>query len=146
MQYVSYVDSSDVISGHGTHVCGTIVGNNINDPDDVNRGHAPDAKLAMFDIGDSSGLSLPSPFTPLFDIAANAGAKLHSNSWGAGSNIYDSDVIAMDEYHFVHDQFLALFAAGNSGSYGDYSIQVFFSNLYIPIKQAYAFFIISGLD
>lgn len=47
------------------------------------NGMAPDAKLAFFDLGmtDRSFLKVPA-LKDIFQSAYDAGARVHSNSWG----------------------------------------------------------------
>lgn len=118
------MDGSDYSGGHGTHVCGTIAGVSLSGTNEAYNGHASGAKIAFFDMGKGSGGSLyyPQPISNFFDPAYDAGARVHSNSWGGALNIYDSDTIVMDAYHVVNDDFLAIFAAGNDGTDGYYSI------------------------
>jgi hypothetical protein len=40
---------------------------------------------------------------------------IHSNSWGSSSPRYDDLAAQVDEYHWEHREFLAVFAAGNDG-------------------------------
>ncbi len=81
IQYVAYIDGVDTVSGHGTHVCGTIAGD-ISDVVTDFRGHAPGAKIAFFDMAsDENGIYYPSLYDKVFPIAYQAGARLHSNSW-----------------------------------------------------------------
>eukprot|EP00761_Pharyngomonas_kirbyi_P005282 gb/GECH01005287.1/.p1 GENE.gb/GECH01005287.1/~~gb/GECH01005287.1/.p1 ORF type:complete len:967 (+),score=205.39 gb/GECH01005287.1/:1-2901(+) len=88
-------DKKDGINGHGTHVCGSIAGSIItdhsnNNTDDVQElkkfnGVAPDSKLYFADIesGDVSGLAVPEDLQEqYFKPAYDAGARIHSNSWG----------------------------------------------------------------
>lgn len=117
VQYINYADSSDVILGHGTHVCGTIAGSTTTT---VNyNGHGVGAKIAFFDMsinGDS--IFYPPPLSKnVFSPAYTAGARLHSNSWGSNSNIYDDSCTDIDSYHVTKSDFLAIFAAGNSVLY-----------------------------
>jgi hypothetical protein len=65
IQYVPFADGVDEQGGHGTHVCGSILGNrdqksNLSpdasealnsDPSGAMDGMAKDAKIAFFDIG-----------------------------------------------------------------------------------------------
>merc|ERR1719223_1876013 len=90
VQYVSFADSSDYTNGHGTHVVGTILANRSTDGtkagEDIGNvgGMAPNAKVAFFDAGKESGSSIHIPHpTLLFRAYSEAGAKLHSASWGA---------------------------------------------------------------
>ena len=87
-------------------------------------GHAPASKIAFFDMSDDgNSIIYPSPLGPnVFGPAREAGAHLHTNSWGGPFNFYDSDTISADEYQVVNDDFLVLFAAGNDGSDGYFSV------------------------
>lgn len=56
MQYLPYADDSDMSSGHGTHVAGTIAGfRQSKNPGENGRGDgiAKGAKLAFFDVATS---------------------------------------------------------------------------------------------
>merc|ERR1712070_1301653 len=76
---------------------------------------APNAKVAMFDIGNSSGgLSVPG-VSALFRAYSEAGAKFHSASWGSSTNSYTSRSRDFDKFAYDNDDFLISVAAGNSG-------------------------------
>ena len=120
VQYVSHVDSTDYTNGHGTHVVGTILANRSTDGtkagEDIGNigGMAPNAKVAMFDIGTSSGgLSVPG-VSSLFRAYSEAGAKFHSASWGSNSNSYTSRNRDFDKFAYDNDDFLISVATGNS--------------------------------
>eukprot|EP00604_Paraphysomonas_vestita_P002812 CAMPEP_0174818882 /NCGR_PEP_ID=MMETSP1107-20130205/1813_1 /TAXON_ID=36770 /ORGANISM="Paraphysomonas vestita, Strain GFlagA" /LENGTH=431 /DNA_ID=CAMNT_0016031437 /DNA_START=818 /DNA_END=2110 /DNA_ORIENTATION=+ len=127
IQYINYADGTDTVEGHGTHVSGTVAGALIGtDLTFINyNGHASGAKIAFFDMEDSkhpeNGLAYPA-IDEFFNCAYSAGAKLHSNSWGGAFNAYDEDTLKMDGYLVDHQDFLAVFAAGNEGNEGYYSI------------------------
>ncbi len=104
---------------HGTHVSGTVSCLNAGDHD----GLAPDAHLMMQDIQAGGfmacflgSVSPPGDLTPAWNDAYQAGARIHTNSWGGGSNRYGSSARAIDRYMWEHQDFLILFAAGNKGS------------------------------
>jgi serine protease AprX len=123
---------SDDPDGHGTHVCGTVVG----------RGHmkgeliespASQASLIVQSVfsgftqvrdnppvwqASLSGLDIG--YQRLFDDAFIAGARIHTNSWGGasrnGPNAYDSNVAGeIDKYIRNNQELVVLFAAGNEG-------------------------------
>jgi hypothetical protein len=121
---------NDVRSGHGTHVAGSVLGNGAlsgSDPaasdysnSDSYIGIAPEANLVFQAIEDNNTGSLipgiPLDLEDLFDQAYNAGAMIHTNSWGApdagGYTSFSEDV---DQFTWDNKNFLILFAAGNDG-------------------------------
>ena len=125
IQYIDYADNADLPSGHGTHVCGTLAGLNIEESD-LYDGHASGSKIAFFDMENSAqpenGLSYPSPIENFFEPSRLAGANIHSNSWGGPVNFYDADTVAVDKYMYDNENFLIVFAAGNDGDHGYYSV------------------------
>lgn len=58
-------------------------------------------------------------FTLLIPIV---GARLHSNSWGETRDMYTWNSQQIDWFSWQHQDFLALFAAGNSGDEGLFTI------------------------
>ncbi|QFT89560.1 Serine protease AprX [Bacillus sp. THAF10] len=101
--------------GHGTHVAGSVLGNGA-----TNKGMAPQANLVFQSIMDSSGGlgGLPSNLSTLFSQAYSAGARIHTNSWGAPVNgAYTTDSRNVDDYVRKNDM-TVLFAAGNEGPNG----------------------------
>ena len=120
--------SSGGTSGHGTHTSTTIVGDSAwHDPssDGVlarGDGIAPLAQIAFQDIsttptsGNSEALDgLPSDLNNLFLWAYNAGARIHSDSWGSSNSNYDTYAQQADQFMWNHKDFLILVAMGNSG-------------------------------
>jgi hypothetical protein len=129
IQYISYADDHDTEGGHGTHVSGTVAGKLIGTDltYESDNGHGSGAKIAFFDMEISAspekGILYPEPFDDyVLTPAYNAGARLHSNSWGSSWNFYDDSVLAIDSFSVLNTDFLALFAASNDGSEGYYSI------------------------
>jgi hypothetical protein len=115
-------DGCDV--GHGTHVCGTLAGDQsyINAGDYSYNGMAYKAKIALQDVGQddswsctSGAVSVPSSLTSSFNAAYGLGCRFHTNSWGSTSTAYDSYSVDVDSYMWNHEDFLICFAAGNSG-------------------------------
>jgi len=115
-------------SGHGTHTSTTICGDSLwHDPSSdgiLARGDgiAPMARMAFQDISttpgnnQSEGLDgLPSDLNDLFLWAYNAGARIHSDSWGSSNSDYDTYASQTDEFMWNHKDFLAFIAMGNSG-------------------------------
>ncbi len=111
-------DASDV-SGHGTHVAGSIAGNGANSNGKI-RGMAPDAKLVIQAVGDADGTITTGAWVGnLYKDAKQAGATIHSNSWGAAvGGAYDTDAKVTDLFAFWNPTVLICFAAGNSGLAG----------------------------
>jgi hypothetical protein len=116
--------------GHGSHVGGTIAGDNFATPitHDPGDGMAPGAKLVVQDAGfltdncgDLPGIGCPVvDLKPIFQQAFTQGARIHTNSWGdrenaAVQNTYSAACQDVDEFMFTHPDFLILFAAGNAG-------------------------------
>eukprot|EP00588_Corethron_pennatum_P006447 CAMPEP_0194287734 /NCGR_PEP_ID=MMETSP0169-20130528/35380_1 /TAXON_ID=218684 /ORGANISM="Corethron pennatum, Strain L29A3" /LENGTH=648 /DNA_ID=CAMNT_0039034529 /DNA_START=631 /DNA_END=2574 /DNA_ORIENTATION=- len=125
IQYVNYVDDTDRVLGHGTHIAGTIAGrraaNGITETDGLATGHAPDAKIAFYDIGNSTSFEMRIPLNRegLFEDGRTAGARIHSVSWGASSdnaNVYGPLDLEFDDYTYRHKEFLIIVAAGNGGA------------------------------
>jgi hypothetical protein len=104
---------------HGTHVSGTVACSNAGDHD----GLAPDAQLIMQDIqGGSSFACLFGSVSPPGDLASawsdarSRGAYVHTNSWGGGGNSYGGSARKIDVFMWENQDFLIMYAAGNSGS------------------------------
>ena len=115
---------------HGTHVAGTIAGDNFANPGvrDSADGMAPAAKLVIQDGGyatdncaDLPALGCPVvDLNPIFQQAYNQGARIHSNSWGDDENnpvkgLYTAGSEDSDEFMWNHKDFLLVYAAGNDG-------------------------------
>lgn len=117
-------------------------------------GVAIDGKVAFFDIADGYGmLSVPGA-SSLFGPGKDAGASLHSGSWvsffilkslhldlfsiltflsvfthekGGGGTDYNAFTKNIDDFIYDDEDFIALFAAGNDGANGDYTVCKFLS-------------------
>jgi subtilisin family serine protease len=144
--YNTFMDGLDDEHGHGTHIGGTIAGNSAfpDSPITKYNGHAPDAKLAIFDIGcqDKNGCScskfgascpcnifpggicppsesLVMPFdlySSYFPWAYEVGARIHSNSIGGTIGLgYTGTTHEIDRFIYEHPDFLVFWSAGNSG-------------------------------
>jgi hypothetical protein len=114
------------VAGHGTHVCGSILGNGAtsgSNPSghqytDSYAGVAPEAQLVFQRLEDDEGVwYLPADIYDVFDQAYSAGARIHSNSWGH-AGIYRRYTVwaqSVDQFMWDHKDMLILFAAGNDG-------------------------------
>ncbi len=120
----------DVDSGHGTHVAASVLSDG--DGTGVGRGTAPAANLvfqAVEDYVNFKGicslqypdgyylLGLPTNIGDLFQQAYNAGARIHSNSWGSdAAGDYTEDSASADSFMWNNPDMLITFSAGNAGT------------------------------
>ncbi|EFC49354.1 predicted protein [Naegleria gruberi] len=87
-------DFKDDVSGHGTHVAGSISGSmeNTDFSDTVNQYHgmAPASKLFFVDMKDSNNdnMFMSNDLTVLFKQGYNYGARIFSNSYGTSASVY----------------------------------------------------------
>ncbi len=111
---INYVGSFGAVS-HGTHVSGTIAGNRIGTgPDDDYHGVAYDAKIAYAPT--PSFLNGTQFYSQLL-TAHNAGARVHTNSWGADFRTdYNAWTRAIDEFSYDYEDSLVVFAVTNRSS------------------------------
>ena len=112
--------------GHGTHVAGSIAGND--KPvggSSPNIGEAPEAKLFVDDVSnDGSDWAAPSDLNTFFIESYNAGARLHSNSWGyPREHTYTDAASDTDEFMWNHKDMLIVIAAGNERAAGQNSLR-----------------------
>lgn len=111
-------------SFHGTHTSGTVAGDAgtaatpTNPNYGTDDGMAPNAQLLFQDIGhDTTGCLSGAGGLPMFEQARNAGAFVHSNSYGSDySGAYTAGDADVDQMLWQHDDMLIVFSAGNSGS------------------------------
>jgi serine protease AprX len=146
---VSWVDNpgaddgpADIYSGHGTHVCGSVLGSGAKAVDlglPSIQGLAPEAELvfqaieqtaqwkqeyidaytARFGRPPAPGalLGIPDDIQELFQSAYDQNARIHSNSWGGGDpGVYDKQCLDLDHFVWEHKDFLVVVAAGNDGA------------------------------
>eukprot|EP00605_Chrysophyceae_sp_TOSAG23-4_P001617 GSChrysophyteH1.ASY1.ANO1.1777.1 assembled CDS len=114
--------------GHGTHMAGSISGKDASESGGGLAGIAPEAKLAVVDLGVCAGescqsqLVIPADSKDLF-VPAKSASKIFSGSWGASVNMHDQTSASLDSYAYFDDHLaLGVFAAGNEGAEGYYSI------------------------
>jgi len=105
--------------GHGTHVCGTICGNDTTSP---YRGMAPLAKHWFCDIGGNDATIYPPQiyfdmWQPAYTGNAGGACRMFSQSWGSGSQlgVYESGAQMWDQFMWDHRDFLGFNAPGGSG-------------------------------
>ncbi len=116
--YTALADDYDGNMGHGTHVTGTVAGDQspVTGSTTAN-GMAPKARVYLTDlaVGESNAFYPPDDLGELFRAPYDAGARIHTNSWGANINAYDTLSWSTDRFMWEHKDFLVLFANGNSG-------------------------------
>ncbi|GAB5367423.1 hypothetical protein AAMO2058_001228800 [Amorphochlora amoebiformis] len=120
VMYIAYEDQDDCRDGHGSHCAGSIAGFSTTG-DTQGTGVAKDAKLAVMDISDSCrGLKLPNDLISGFlqPMHDNAGARIHSASWGSETSAYTNGARQFDKFIYDNPEHLVFIAAGNSGSNG----------------------------
>jgi hypothetical protein len=101
---------------HGTHVCGSILGSGAKSSGQY-KGMAHEARLVIQGMG-ANLRGLPVDTRDMLGQAYAAGARIHSDSWGYGTNFpgqYDYDSVYVDIYSWENQNFLAVIAAGNEG-------------------------------
>ncbi len=123
--YTTYGDGAaydGCADGHGSHVAGTLLGNDYTATLSAYNGIAYNARLIMQDIGKDDWFSCtfgaiypPSALTSAFQDAYNGCARIHTNSWGGQDNEYDSYAEDIDDFMWNNPEFLVHFAMGNAG-------------------------------
>jgi serine protease AprX len=106
-------------NGHGTHVCGSVLGDGVSSSDGPIRGTAPKAQLVMQSILDEGGElgGIPNNLRDLFAAPYADGARVHSNSWGAPvRSQYTESSHELDDFVWNHRDLVVVVAAGNEGT------------------------------
>lgn len=124
--------ASDLDSGHGTHVAGSVLGDGTQSSGTI-KGMAPEARLYMqaievytdwttsaentYGVTDGYYLTgIPDDLTTLFDDAAYNNTNIHTNSWGSSvAGQYTTSSMQADYSARNHTEMLILFAASNDG-------------------------------
>ncbi|KAM0224746.1 hypothetical protein ACHAQD_001540 [Fusarium lateritium] len=130
----SETDATDDPDGHGTHVCGLVLGQGQHQTQGLIQGAAPGAELLVQSLFSKFNLSDRTPkleglpktnLSPLFQQAYDAGARIHTNSWGTALPLtriqrpYDGRSESIDQFVWDHQDMTILFAAGNDGQDAD---------------------------
>ena len=121
--------AGDVDSGHGTHTAVSVLG--AGDVGGEGQGTAPAAGLLMQTVEDyldfkrrcasiyADGYYLtgiPLDLRVLYQNAYDAGARIHSNSWGSAvAGDYTTDSANTDDFVWDHPDMLITYSAGNEG-------------------------------
>ena len=119
---------------HGTHTTGTLVGDAsgtfgantylASTPIAANHeladGMAPNAQLLFQDIGADASTSVTVlDFDGTIEQSYNGGARIHNNSWGAGTQgQYGGDDVNLDRATHKLENMLVVMSAGNDGPGG----------------------------
>ncbi len=141
--------ASDLDSGHGTHVAGSVLGDGDHSGGTI-IGAAPGASLDFqaveqyvnwkssyensWDISDGYFLmGLPDDLTDIFRPAAENGSRVHTNSWGSDvSGKYTADSMVADINSVDFDELLIVFAAGNAGTDNNVDGEIDFDSIGSP--------------
>jgi serine protease AprX len=112
--------------GHGTHVCGSAVGDgpSFGIGGGWIQGTAPRARFvvqSLYDTGGGLG-GIPADLTDLFlPPYNNDGARVHTNSWGTDASgvPYTTGALEIDQFVWDHQDCVILFCAMNEGTDGN---------------------------
>lgn len=121
--------------GHGTHVCGSAVGDGQTATGHRIMGTAPQAELVVQSIWNPNrvkpGFDPPSDLTRLFEDPYYEGVRVHSNSWGEEASVktprgkiikfrqlgYKNGAEQIDKFVYQQRDMVICFAAGNNGEW-----------------------------
>ncbi len=112
---------ADNSGGHGTHTAGSILGDG-SASGGLYRGAAPGAGLIHQCARGSTANSIIvlDDLAPIFAQTYQAGARIHSDSWGMSTyGDYTYIEASIDRFVWAHPDFLPVVAAGNDGSDSD---------------------------
>jgi outer membrane protein assembly factor BamB len=123
-----HCDDVDNGINHGTHTSGSVAGDDgtwhVYDgtPDGSNGaagphdGQAFDAHLQVTDMSDDGFFVYFDTMTAVWQRAVDRDSWIHSNSWGSCCSEYIQESADTDDFIWNNQDFLVVFAAGNSGS------------------------------
>lgn len=104
--------------GHGTHCAGSILSRGTSSGGKI-HGSAIQSQLVAEGMWSQmmNNMIVPGKLADLFGTAYKDGARVHSNSWGAPTNLgaYDNFSAQVDDFMFQNPDMLIIYAAGNSG-------------------------------
>lgn len=111
--------------GHGTHVCGTLVGKEIETSRGMVGGVAQDAKVVLSALGKADGEPIAvTQIKTLYEVPYKIyDARVHSNSWGDRLGMgrmqrpYGTAASSIDDFVRANPDALICFSAGNSNLY-----------------------------
>ena len=115
-------DNSDLLSGHGTHVAATLLGDGSGESSAL--GMAPGATFHMYTHESQSGFfGIYGSLYGLFTHSWNQNARIHTNSWGT-SNLgnYSQTSSNVDDFVSDYPGYMVLFSAGEIGNGADTGI------------------------
>ncbi|CAF9923156.1 MAG: hypothetical protein HETSPECPRED_005255 [Heterodermia speciosa] len=116
------VQKVDDPKGHGTHVCGVIVGKEIDTSQGSVGGVAQDARVVLSSLEDSNEdvMAVDSIGELFKEPYVKYDARIHSNSWGDGLGIgkrqrpYGTAAAGIDDFVRTNPDALVCFSAGNN--------------------------------
>jgi ABC-type multidrug transport system fused ATPase/permease subunit len=121
--YFPVSGQQDQVEGHGTTCSSAVAGDcSANSTLAQWNGFSSLAKLVFIDIQNDTraqedpNLDLPSDLRQIWQLSYGAGARIHSDSWGAGPyNTPTVDTFIIDQFAYTNPDFLMVRAAGNYG-------------------------------
>ena len=111
IQYIAWGDGAPAQDyDHGTWCGGSAIGRcNMSNPlANTYNGVAYNGKITVFDIDENDNfLNVPSLYDISLPPAYNAGARVHTNSWGTpGINTYTTKALDVDRFMYENSDFL----------------------------------------